>query len=84
MNRAGGFGVGLLIGAAVGGVVAMLYAPRSGEETRAMLRQKAQQTKEKAQGVMEQTRAKVSELRGRASQKMSEARSQAQDVIEST
>jgi len=32
-----GFGIGLLAGAAIGGAIALLYAPRSGRETRASL-----------------------------------------------
>lgn len=31
------FGLGLLIGALAGGIIALLYAPRSGKETRAMI-----------------------------------------------
>jgi gas vesicle protein len=33
----GSFGLGLLMGAIVGGAIALLYAPRSGKETRAMI-----------------------------------------------
>lgn len=42
MNRdcAIGFGVGLLAGAVVGGVVALLYVPQSGKETRQMVKDK--------------------------------------------
>ena len=32
-----GFGIGLLTGVIVGGVAAVLYAPKSGQETRQML-----------------------------------------------
>ena len=31
------FGMGLLMGAIVGGIIALLYAPRSGKETRAII-----------------------------------------------
>ena len=33
----GSFGLGLLMGAIVGGAIALLYAPRSGKDTRAMI-----------------------------------------------
>lgn len=54
MNRdqAVGFGIGLLAGAAIGGVVALLFAPQSGEETRAMIKGKAEHLKERAQEVI--------------------------------
>ena len=40
-DHAVGFGIGLLTGAVIGGVIALLYAPQSGKETRAMLKDKA-------------------------------------------
>jgi gas vesicle protein len=42
MNRDNcmGFGIGLLAGAVVGGVFAMLYAPKSGKETRYLIKDK--------------------------------------------
>ena len=39
-DHAIGFGVGLLAGAVIGGVVALLYAPKSGKETRQMIKDK--------------------------------------------
>lgn len=42
-----GFGIGLLAGAAIGGAIALLYAPRSGKETRASLGETARILKEK-------------------------------------
>lgn len=34
-------GIGFLVGALVGGVFALLYAPKKGSETRAIIREKA-------------------------------------------
>lgn len=50
MNRdsSNGFFTGLLIGAVIGGAVALLYAPQSGTETRRMVKEKALEAKEKA------------------------------------
>ena len=39
-DKAIGFGVGLLTGAVIGGVVALLYAPQSGKETRQLIKDK--------------------------------------------
>ena len=40
-DNAIGFGIGLLTGAVIGGVIALLYAPKSGKETRQMIKDKA-------------------------------------------
>lgn len=40
MKNAGSFITGLLAGAAIGGVIALLYAPKSGKDTREQIRQK--------------------------------------------
>jgi gas vesicle protein len=40
-REGGGFLTGLVIGAAVGAVVALLFAPASGEETRRLVRRRA-------------------------------------------
>jgi gas vesicle protein len=36
-----GFGIGLLAGAIIGGTIALLYAPRTGKETRQLIKDKA-------------------------------------------
>jgi gas vesicle protein len=51
------FAIGFLIGAVVGVAVGFLYAPKAGKETRAMLKEKADEVKEKASEVT----AKVTE-----------------------
>jgi gas vesicle protein len=40
-DNAIGFGIGLLAGAVIGGVIALLYAPKSGKETRQLIKDKA-------------------------------------------
>ena len=39
-DNAIGFGIGLVTGAAIGGVIALLYAPRSGKQTRQLIKDK--------------------------------------------
>ncbi len=58
------FGMGVLAGAVVGGVVALLYAPKSGKELRAQIRGKAGD-------VIEGSKAKVGELRHLMGEKIS-------------
>jgi gas vesicle protein len=40
-DHAIGFGIGLLSGAVIGGVIALLYAPKTGKETRQLIKDKA-------------------------------------------
>ena len=40
-DNAIGFGIGLLAGAIIGGVIALLYAPKTGKETRQLIKDKA-------------------------------------------
>jgi gas vesicle protein len=56
-DHAIGFGIGLLTGAVVGGVIALLYAPKTGTETRQLIKDKAASVvdavKEKSSGVVQ-------------------------------
>ena len=53
-DHAVGFSVGLLTGAVLGGVIALLFAPQSGKETRQMI-------KDKATGVVDAIKGKAAE-----------------------
>jgi gas vesicle protein len=44
----GAFLVGFLVGAVTGGVVALLFAPQSGEETRALIGERSIELRDKA------------------------------------
>jgi gas vesicle protein len=50
-----GFGVGLLSGAIIGGVIALLYAPKTGKETRQLI-------KDKAVGVIDAVKEKTTDV----------------------
>ncbi|QQS51511.1 MAG: YtxH domain-containing protein [Bacteroidota bacterium] len=74
MKPGNSFLTGLLAGAAIGGVIALLYAPKSGKETREQIKTKLADLeaefntlKEKATGKSDQIRkdieAKLAELR---------------------
>ena len=56
-ESAAGFGVGLLVGAALGVAIGMLYAPQSGRETRAMIEDKARE----ARDVIEERAKKIAQ-----------------------
>ena len=60
-----GFGLGLVAGAIIGGAFALLYAPKSGKETRRMIKDKAEDIvdmiKEGASGAIDTASDAVSE-----------------------
>ena len=66
------FAIGLALGAVVGVAIALLYAPQTGQETRAMLREKAIQAKETAKEIIEEAEEKakaiIAEARGKATE----------------
>ena len=54
-DRTIGVGIGLLAGAVIGGAIALLYAPKSGKETRQLIRDKTVE-------VVDTARAKTSDI----------------------
>jgi gas vesicle protein len=48
MNKASAMGIGLLSGLAVGAAIGILTAPKSGVDTRSMLKEKATNVREQA------------------------------------
>ncbi len=64
----GGLGLGFILGAIVGIGIGMLYAPRSGIETRAMLSDKVDELKEKLDEAVDTVKNKVEALTEHAEQ----------------
>ena len=64
-DNAIGFGIGLLTGAIIGGVIALLYAPKTGKETRQLIKDKATEVvdtvKEETSGVIDTVKEAASE-----------------------
>ena len=64
-DHAIGFGIGLLTGAVIGGVIALLYAPKTGKETRQLIKDKATDVvdavKDKTSGVIDAVKDAASE-----------------------
>ncbi len=56
---AGSLFLSFILGGLVGAGVALLIAPKSGEETRRRIRELADEVKDKAEGYVEQTKGKV-------------------------
>jgi gas vesicle protein len=63
MKPGNSFITGLLAGAAIGGVIALLYAPKSGKETREQIKTK-----------FEELEKELETLKGKASEKSGEIR----------
>ncbi len=54
-----GLGVGLVLGAAIGLALGILYAPKSGAETRYILKEQAHEAKDKAEEVIDMVKEKA-------------------------
>jgi gas vesicle protein len=65
-DNAIGFGIGLLSGAIIGGVIALLYAPKTGAETRKLIKDKtvevADTVKEKTMGIIDAVKEKTDDV----------------------
>jgi gas vesicle protein len=57
-DNAKGFGIGLLVGAVIGGVIALLYAPKTGKETRQLIKDKVTEVTE----VVDAVKGKATEV----------------------
>ena len=80
----GAFLVGFVVGGLTGAVVALLFAPQSGEETRALIKDKSIELRDKAQVTAEEAYARAEELatdaRHRAEELTKEARDRAAEL----
>ena len=73
----GSFVGGLVLGTIIGGVAAILKAPRSGEDTRRMI-------KDKSREAQDEIRQSVDDARARAEQMLAEAKSRADEIRQQT
>ncbi len=80
----GAFLVGFVIGGLSGAIVSLLFAPQSGEETRALIKDKSIELRDKAQMTAEEALARAEQLaadaRARAEELADEARARAEDL----
>jgi gas vesicle protein len=68
-RRGGGAGV-FFLGLAIGAGLALLFAPQSGEETRAALGRRARKAKRKARGLIDAARDSAAETRDALEQRL--------------
>jgi gas vesicle protein len=80
----GAFLVGFIVGGLTGAVVSLLFAPQSGEETRALIRDKSIELRDRASETAEQALARAeaaaAEARNRAEELAKVARTRAEEV----
>jgi gas vesicle protein len=81
-----GLVIGLLAGGAIGAVLALLYAPKSGKELRSDLREKADDLLDGAEGYVTAARTKAGELVSEAKRRsdliITDAKKKAGSLIE--
>ena len=82
----GAFLVGFIVGGLSGAVVALLFAPQTGEETRALIKDKSIELRDKAQMSAEEAIARAeaaaADARARADELARELRERGQGVVE--
>ncbi len=80
----GAFLVGFIVGGLTGAVVALLFAPQSGEETRALIKDKSIELRDKASHTAEEALARAeaaaAEARTRAEELAKVARTRAEEL----
>ena len=81
----GAFLVGFIVGGLTGAVVSLLFAPQSGEETRALIKDKSIELRDKASVTAEQALAKAeataAEARARADELARELKARGETVV---
>ncbi|HET9589573.1 MAG TPA: YtxH domain-containing protein [Anaerolineales bacterium] len=82
----GAFLVGFIVGGLSGAVVALLFAPQSGEETRALIKDKSIELRDRAQQSAEEALARAeaaaAEARARADDLARQLRERGHEVVE--
>jgi len=79
VKNTGAFLSGMLFGGLVGAAAALLYAPRSGEETRTVIREKSLELKDSAVERGEEIRHQAEELADKTRTRFEEAASMAKE-----
>lgn len=80
-NQTGKTAIALVAGLAAGAVLGILFAPRSGKETRAALRSKGEDMKEDLEERIEQARKDWSKAKGKVADAASMTKDEVSDFI---
>jgi gas vesicle protein len=74
-DHAVGFGIGLLSGVVIGGIIALLFAPQSGKETRQMIKNKATGMVDAIKGKAEEANEVVDSVKEKTTRAVHELKS---------
>ena len=81
----GTFAIGMLVGGLTAAVVALLFAPQSGEETRALIKEKSIELRDQAQQTAEEAMARAeaiaADARARADELARQIKRQPQSTV---
>jgi gas vesicle protein len=72
MKSGNSFFTGLLTGAVIGGIIALLYAPKSGKETREQIKNKFEELERDLENLKEQASQKTGKARDDLAAKLAE------------
>ena len=72
MKSNSSFLTGLLTGAAIGGIIALLYAPKSGKETREQLKKKFSELEKELENLKDQANQKTGRAKDDLAQKLAD------------
>ncbi|MBC7185430.1 MAG: YtxH domain-containing protein [Calditrichaeota bacterium] len=83
MNKEGGaFLKGFLIGGAVGAIIALLYAPKSGKETREDIKKRTEEFLEEADRELAELKRRAATLVGEGRRRAAELAEEAEEKVE--
>jgi gas vesicle protein len=72
MKSGSSFLTGLLAGAAIGGIIALLYAPKSGKETRDDIRNKFSELEQELEKLKDQAKQKTGKVKEDITRKLAD------------
>jgi gas vesicle protein len=81
MNTSGKILTAAAVGLAAGAVAGLLLAPRSGKETRNLLKKKGVDTADKVKETFERGRQQVTDLKEKAEEKMRDVNRKVTEVV---
>jgi len=80
MKSGNSFLSGLLAGAAIGGIIALLYAPKSGKETREQLKNKFTELETELENLKGQASQKTGKIRDDLAQKLADLKREIENL----
>jgi gas vesicle protein len=83
MKNTGSFITGLLAGVVIGGAIALLYAPKSGKETREQIRQKLDDLEKEFETLKSQASKKSESIRKNIAERLAELQKEIESLLKS-